>query len=155
MEWRNARFNALGTIDMEIEHDVYGWLPFTATPDDPEQRGRDLYAAALESGNVAVYLPAPVSPEQIKAEIGQAVQDRLDQFARSRGYDSIMSAASYAQSSVSAFSVEGQRASTLRDMTWLKVSAILAEVESGARPMPTTLSDIEGDLPSLTWENSE
>lgn len=44
---RNPKRNAAGTIDLEIEHPVHGWLPFTASPHDVEQHGRDLYARAV------------------------------------------------------------------------------------------------------------
>jgi hypothetical protein len=46
-------------IDMEIEHPAYGWIAFSASPDDVEGHGRDLYARALagEFGPVADYVP--------------------------------------------------------------------------------------------------
>lgn len=44
MEWRNPRFNASGTIDLELMVPDVGWLPFTASPDDPEEYGRVLFA---------------------------------------------------------------------------------------------------------------
>lgn len=47
-------------IDMEIEHPVYGWIPFTARPDDVEQLGRDLYTAAIAT-EVSAYTPLPPS----------------------------------------------------------------------------------------------
>ena len=34
MQWRNPIRNASGTIDVEINHPVYGWIPFTADPED-------------------------------------------------------------------------------------------------------------------------
>ena len=48
MNYRNAKFNDVGTIDCEIEHPKLGWVPFTASPDDVEPFGRELYAALLE-----------------------------------------------------------------------------------------------------------
>ena len=32
--FRNPFFNNIGTIDCEIEHPVFGWIPFTCSPDD-------------------------------------------------------------------------------------------------------------------------
>ena len=46
MEYRNAKRSSAETIDCEINHSVYGWLPFTASPIDPEKHGRDIYAEA-------------------------------------------------------------------------------------------------------------
>lgn len=34
MNYRNARRLANGWIDCEIEHPVYGWIPFTCDPED-------------------------------------------------------------------------------------------------------------------------
>lgn len=63
LNFRNAKYSSSSgdQIDMEIEHPVYGWIPFTAQPDDPEQLGRDLFAAATE-GEVSAYLPPASDP---------------------------------------------------------------------------------------------
>ena len=44
MQWRNAAYNPDGTIDCEI---LLGgeWLPFTASPDDVEPHGVELFYA--------------------------------------------------------------------------------------------------------------
>lgn len=103
-------------------------------------------------------LPAEVAAEnlrqraeQLRQRITDEVQQRLDAFARTRGYDGILSAATYATSGVAKFQQEGQRAVDLRDATWAAAYTILAEVESGSRPVPVSVADIEGDLPGLTW----
>lgn len=54
MDVRNPVFNALGTIDCEINHPVLGWIPFTANPDDIESIGLEVYEIAL-SMNPAPY----------------------------------------------------------------------------------------------------
>lgn len=60
MNYRNPTYNAFGTIDVEIEHPVYGWIPFTTSPDDVEEHGRNIYDAIIASGDpVAPYVPAP------------------------------------------------------------------------------------------------
>ncbi len=46
------------------------------------------------------------------------VQRRLDDYAKSMGYDNILSACTYATSSVERFRLEGQRCVELRDKTW-------------------------------------
>lgn len=67
MELRNATFNADGTINVEVNHPVYGWLPFTASQDDVEATGREIYAEAL-AGSVAPYTPPPApTPEEARA----------------------------------------------------------------------------------------
>jgi len=60
MDVRNATYNQYGTIDCEIDHPVFGWIPFTASPDDVEAHGRAIYADLLASGSVAAYVPVDV-----------------------------------------------------------------------------------------------
>ena len=50
MEFRNPQYNDLGGIDCEIEHPVHGWIPFTADPNDVDERGRIVHAGILASG---------------------------------------------------------------------------------------------------------
>jgi hypothetical protein len=99
--------------------------------------------------------PVPIvsvkSAGQLQREIVAAVQMRLDDFARSRGYDSILSACTYATSAVPQFSSEGQYAVRSRDETWRKLYEMLAEVQTGTRTVPTSFTDIEGELPALSW----
>lgn len=91
--------------------------------------------------------------QQIKRFADEA-QVRLDTFAKSRGYDGILSACTYATSRVPRFQADGQRCVDLRDQTWARLYEILAEVEAGTRPGPLSLAEIEADLPALTWEGA-
>lgn len=91
--------------------------------------------------------------EEFKAQIVNKVQERLDEFARTRNYDNILSAATYATSKVAKFAAEGQYAVEARDNTWAALYELMAEIESGIRPMPSSLDDIEVHLPTLTWPN--
>lgn len=84
------------------------------------------------------------------ASYTDAVQARLDAFARARGYDSILSACTYATSTVPRFAADAARAVSLRDETWDTCYQILAEVEAGQRPVPT-LAELIAELPALTW----
>ena len=76
MNIRNAAFNRFGTIDCEIEHPKFGWIPFTASPDDPEKLGKDIHAVAIK-GTVTPYvapqvlavIPASVSARQFKLQL--------------------------------------------------------------------------------------
>lgn len=89
--------------------------------------------------------------EQVKKDITTAVQSRLDAFAQTRNYDSILSACTYASSTVAQFAQEGQLCVNLRDATWGKLYQIMQEVEAGTRPMPASYADIESELPALAW----
>lgn len=43
IEVRNPQWNTTSTIDCEILHKDYGWIPFTATSYDELDYGRELY----------------------------------------------------------------------------------------------------------------
>lgn len=68
MKWANAEQTV---INCEINHPDYGWIPFTASPSDPEEHGRNIHAACLagEHGTVAAYEPPPPPPVVIPAEV--------------------------------------------------------------------------------------
>lgn len=70
-----------------------------------------------------------------KAAAAQAVQNMLDSAAKAKGYDSILSACSYA-AYPNPFQAEGQEFVAWRGAVWAKCYEILAEVEAGTRPAP-------------------
>ncbi|MDP1655725.1 MAG: hypothetical protein Q8L96_06480 [Hylemonella sp.] len=106
---------------------------------------------ADQSGFPVLIDPAPPTAAQIEAAFTAAIQQRLDDFARTRNYDSILSACTYATSTVAKFKTEGQACVNLRDATWAAAYQILADVQAGDRPMPASIADIEADLPALEW----
>ena len=108
--------------------------------------------AADKNGKPILKDPPPPTTEQIIAQYTAGVQQHLDTFARTRNYDGILSAATYATSQVPKFKVEGQYAVEARDATWAKCYEVLAAVESRSRPMPT-LDELLAELPVLTWPN--
>jgi hypothetical protein len=70
MDYRNSVFTADGNIDCEINHPVYGWIPFTC---DPNDTGAEFDTAALFAEmqpHAAPYVPPPApTPEEITAEM--------------------------------------------------------------------------------------
>ena len=74
--------------------------------------------------------------EQTKQMALTAVQNMLDNAAKKKGYDSILSACSYA-AYPNPFQAEGQEFVAWRGAVWAKCYEILAEVEAGTRPAPT------------------
>lgn len=78
------------------------------------------------------------------------VQARLDNFAKTRGYDSILSCATYAGSTVPKFAAEGQYAVDIRDITWATCWSVLADVQAGARVQPTP-DELLALLPVPAW----
>lgn len=115
-----------------------------------QSQGKMIQAGA--NGRPVLVDPPPPATEQIIVQYTGAVQKHLDAFARTRNYDGILSAATYATSQVPKFKAEGQYAVEARDATWAKCYEILAAVEAGSRPMPT-LNELLAELPVLTWPN--
>ena len=90
-------------------------------------------------------------PPSVQDLIVAATQARLDAFAQTRNYDGILSACTYATSTVPKFQAEGQYAVNARDNTWDTLYAFMAEVQLGTRPMPSGFADVEPLLPTLAW----
>jgi len=108
-----------------------------------------LYQEWLLLGNTP--FPADsLSVETVIAGITADVQKHLDDFARTRGYDSILSACTYASSLVPKFKAEGQYCVAARDDTWAAGYTLMADVQSGVRTMPTPV-ELLAALPTLTW----
>ena len=82
-------------------------------------------------------VPEPETPEQTQARYTQVAQNALDAFARTRGYDGIMSACSYASSTDAQFRAEAEYCVTLRDATWRRAYEILDAVIAGTMELPT------------------
>lgn len=87
----------------------------------------------------------------IQKSIVDATQERLDDFAKTRNYDGILSLCTYATDTNPKFQVEGQYGVQARSATWGTLYSIMAEVEAGTRPMPSGYADIESELPELVW----
>jgi hypothetical protein len=76
MEYRNPTYTVTGEIDCEINHPHFGWIPFTASPDDIEAHGKALFSKILSAGNIAEYVPKPIPPEILSAA-ARAQRDQL------------------------------------------------------------------------------
>jgi len=90
---------------------------------------------------------------QLKRDVVDYAQARLDAFAQTRGYNDILSACTYKGSPVAKFDQEAQRCIQLRSDTWATLYTELEAIESGAKPMPQSADDILSILPELTWGN--
>lgn len=44
LEYRNPVRISDGTFDVEVNHPAFGWIPFTASPNDCEPHGRVIHA---------------------------------------------------------------------------------------------------------------
>lgn len=73
MDFQNPIYSAAdrSMIDMQINHPVHGWIPFTAVPAPAgSELEQELYAAAIAAGNIAPYVPPPpLTPEEERAAL--------------------------------------------------------------------------------------
>lgn len=128
------------------------WIELISLP--PSQYHRAVIENGLHTGWEIAPENETKSLNEKKAALVTQLQKRLDDFARTRNYDGILSAASYATSTNPKFSLEGQYCVQLRDDTWAKAYQILSEVEAGTRPAPESIEDFESELPTMAWPNN-
>jgi hypothetical protein len=105
---------------------------------DSEQEAKEYFGLAVLEAQRAAEVAAYTT----------AVQQLLDSKAQERGYDNILSAASYVNSMVPRFAQEGMAYRDWRDLCWDRCSDILRRVDSGQIPKPTVEELING-LPPL------
>lgn len=145
MEIRNPQYTATGAIDCEVIFNGVDWLPFTASPDDPEAHGREIFALAEAMGPAAYDPPEPTPPtiEDYKA----AVQAHMDAAAQSRLYTDGNSLATYTASTNPTWAAEAQAFVAWRDAVWAQVYAMWA---SPPDPVPSPAEVVAG-LPVINW----
>jgi hypothetical protein len=80
----------------------------------------------------------------------KAAQKYLDTEAQSRGYDGILSACTYANSTSPRFRDEGKACVEFRDAVWLKCYKLLEDFNAGTIEQPT-LKKFLKKLPAITW----
>ena len=149
MQWVDA---AHTMINLTGTHPVYGEVPFAADPNDTEAHGRDLFARAVagEFGLIAEYVEPEKTPEQIQREMVATVQKHLDATAKTRGYDGILSLATYATSTNPTFAAEGQAGVQWRDAVWAYCYQVLDDVQAQTRTIPTP-AELIAELPVMVW----
>ena len=112
------------------------------------------YRQWLKTGGVPAPMPivvvSPPTAAEITAQLTLVVQSHLDTTARQHGYDSVLSAATYAASRKPKFAAEGQACVAWRDDVWGKCYEIMADVLGGRRPVPTAQVLIS-ELPAMVW----
>lgn len=149
----------------------------TNIPPDARKITREQYQTLLDGqasgkridgdidGLPVLVAPPPPSPAQVEASFTAAIQQRLDDFASTRSYDSAVSMSKYAQltddeinslpqadqSAVFRYRAECRYFLLKVAQTWAVCERILAQVQAGTRPMPASIADIEADLPALVW----
>jgi len=93
---------------------------------------------------------APPAPAPTEADFVNAIQVHLDAEARTRNYDGILSACSYATSTNAKFKAEALACVAWRDAVWAYGYQQLAAVQGGTRPLPT-VAQLLAELPAMGW----
>jgi hypothetical protein len=156
MKFRNPVFTAEHSIDCEIEHPEYGWIPFTC---DPHDTGAEFDTAALYAEMeplTAPYVPPPPpGPAEVAAAMREtfriAVQDHVDATARSRQYENGFALAGYVSSTIASWRAEAETFVVWRDQVWLFVFEKMAQVEAGEIDPPESPEALIGWLPQIEW----
>lgn len=105
------------------------------------------YEEWLAEGNT----PEPVdTPLVTQADYQGAVQALLDDKAKERKYDGILSLCTYVTSTNPGFAAEGQAGVAWRDASWAKCYEVLTAVGAGTRTQPT-VAELLAELPAMAW----
>lgn len=99
-------------------------------------------------GSYREITPPPATPTV--REYTDAVQVYLDTEAQTHNYDGILSACTYASSSIPKFAAEGKACVVWRDAVWAECYTILGLVQAGQRT-PPTIPELLAALPAMTW----
>ena len=144
--WANAEHTM---VNATVTHSEFGVIQFSASPDDVEAHGREIFADAVAGkfGVIAEYVAPVETPEQIIEVFKAAIQNTLDEAARANGYDDIVSACSYA-GYPNVFQAEAITFGQWRANVWSYGYAELDKVMAGTRPVPT-VAEILAELPAL------
>lgn len=101
----------------------------------------------VDRGWVVTSEAAAIQIADARAAMSAAVQSHLDNTAQASGYDSILSACTYAdESSVSRFQEEGRAFRAWRSEVWRYCWSVDAAVDAKTRPAPTP-AELIAELP--------
>lgn len=132
MDYINEKYNENGTIDCDIEHPEFGWIPTTLSPGDPETA--ELFAIVV-AGSVAPYVAPVKTVEQLIAEINLAVQTHLATLVKSYKFTSEINYAKYV-GYPNDFRVIAEALGAYEAQVWTYCEVEIAKLENGTRSMP-------------------
>mgnify|MGYP006272925669 CR=1 FL=1 len=126
-------------------------LPFSASSFDGTEYGSVLFNDAVSGKYGAIEefpQPAVETTEQAIERLSYAVRQYLDSVARSKGYDSILTAVSYVGSTV--YGVEATQFRDWRDLVWAAYFKIEDDVKMNIRS-PMTNEALISELPVFNY----
>jgi hypothetical protein len=92
----------------------------------------------ITDSQAAVLQNPPLTQAQLTAQYEAKAQGNLDALAQSWGYDNIVSAASYANSTVAQYKADALALIAWRDATWQAAEALQAQITAGTAQPPAT-----------------
>lgn len=116
-----------------------------------------VYDAVFGTWSVS-YNVVPKTAEEVAATMDSVIKVvyadagvMLDNFARERGYDTIVSLCNYSTSADPVFQADAAQGIATRDATWVALRNFNADVAAGTVAMPSTLEDILAVIPPMVW----
>lgn len=97
-----------------------------------------------------VWAITPATAGQVQSRGTAIIQNFLDATARTRGYDGILSACTYAVDTNPTFHAEGLACVAWRSSVWAACYQIMGEVQAGTRPIPTEV-ELLAAMPAIVW----
>jgi len=113
---------------------------------DDDIDGGGMLAFLAGGGTIAPYVAPPPTQDDYAA----AIQTHVDTAAASRGYGDGDALASYATSTIPAWSAEAMAFIAWRDAVWIYAYTELAKVQGGVRTQPT-IAALIAELPLIEW----
>ncbi len=112
-----------------------------------EEFGEPVFSAFLPADAQAIQLDAN---RRLIMRLTEAVQAHMDSTVQQRGYDTLLSACTYANSANPTFKAEGDACVAWRDAVWDFCYEWVAEAQAGLA-MPPTEQELILALPELVW----
>lgn len=132
MDIRNPRYNAFGTIDCEIKHSEYGWIPFTAMSTDTAGRGSEVWTKIMNgsAGPIQPYVepPTPIDNRTFTQRVNDKLKD-IDFIAKNKR-DAIV--AHYSAAEMASWPIKREEAIKYVNLIQSNPNADLAEIQIAA-----------------------
>jgi hypothetical protein len=146
------KFRQDGVFDEVVEMSIQESDPIplyhtrSAPPEVPEG-----FYLIMRDGWKLVQGPKPeLADSATEQDLVDFAKNYLDNFARTRNYDNIMSLISYAQSMNPQFQAEAEYGVVARDLVWAKVIETINSSVENQKPLPS-LAVFQAEMPQLVW----
>jgi hypothetical protein len=127
-----------------------GFTEYIQTP-YPATMGWVDFVEGVPGNSTQTWVPSPQSREKITRRVSVALSNRMDEFARTRGYDNMLAACTYVSSTNPTFASEGARCVAIRDEQWGHLFSVFEKIDAGEIQMPENFNAFMDSFPSMTW----